>query len=501
MPPAKKKAAKAPPAARNKPASRARGPAAPTAMPQFQLFDVTKIRRYERNANAHPEEQIKLIARLMVRQGYTNPAFVDVSRDHLLCFGHGRLEALELIWSKGVEVEDMDVPPHHPLRRQIVRDVKFPNGFPVPRGFLPGIDCSGWSEEVLREAILSDNQSARLSVWEADLLRNELLWQQQPGAQLWATGFNEDEIARWTAPPGSAGLTDPDDAPPVGDAPVSKRGDVWLLGAHRLVCGDATDAGDVEKALGKLKPGLMVTDPPYGVDYDPEWRKRAGVASAGVATGKVMNDDRADWREAWALFPGNVCYVWHGGLHAAVVAESLVANKLMIRSQIIWVKTRPVLSRGHFHWQHEPAYVAVRAGKEVLGAAFDQDHEVAAYAVRFGATAAWEGDRKQSTVWQIEHLKNDTGHGTQKPVECMRRPIVLNSPPGGAVYEPFSGSGTTIIAGEMTGRSVAALELDPLYVDVAVRRWQAFTGKDATLEADGLTFAAVEAKGSKRGRR
>lgn len=474
-----------------KSASRARKPAAAPAMPQLQLFDAAKVRRYENNANSHPEEQLLLIARLMLRQGYTNPAFVDVDRDHLLCFGHGRLGALELIWAGKVKDE----------RGRVVTEVKFPNGFVVPRGQLPGIDCSGWTEAQLREAILSDNQSARLSVWETDMLRNELMWlSQQADAQLWATGFNDAEIARWTAPAGTVGLTDPDDAPALGEAPVSRPGDVWLLGAHRLICGDSTDAGVVGALLGKEKPGLMVTDPPYGVNYDPAWRGRAGVGSKGAATGKVMNDDKADWRDAWALFPGAVAYVWHGGLHAAVVAESLVACKLMIRSQIVWVKTRPVLSRGHFHWQHEPAYVAVRHGKEVVGAAFEPEHEVAAYAVRFGETAAWEGDRKQSTVWQIEHLKNDTGHGTQKPVECMRRPIVLNSPPGGAVYDPFCGSGTTLIAAEMAGRRAFACELDPLYVDVAVRRWQAFTGKDATLEAGGKPFAEVEAKGAKRGR-
>lgn len=449
-------------------------------MPQLQLFDASRVRRYEGNANQHPVEQLELIARLIARHGFTTIPLIDVSRDFLLCFGHGRLGALELMWSRG-------------------EPVAFPNGAPIPPGQIPGIDCSGWSEAQLREAILADNQSARLSAWEVDLLRNELLWLQANGGELWATAFNEAELARWTAPPGSAGLTDPDDAPPVGEHPVSNPGDIWILGQHRLACGDSTDAGVVERLLGRVKPGLMVTDPPYGVEYDPSWRGRAGVGSKGAAVGKVMNDDRADWREAWALFPGAVAYVWHGGLHAAVVAESLTATKLLIRSQIIWVKTRPVLSRGHFHWQHEPAYVAVRHGKEILGAAFEEDHAVAAYAVRFGETAAWEGDRKQSTVWQIEHLKSDTGHGTQKPVECMRRPIVLNSPPGGAVYEPFSGSGTTLIAAQMTGRRCYAIELDALYVDVAVRRWQAFTGQDAVLEADGRAFAEVEASALKRG--
>jgi DNA modification methylase len=157
--------------------------------------------------------------------------------------------------------------------------------------------------------------------------------------------------------------------------------------------------------------------------------------------------------------------VWHGGLHAGTVAESLVAADFSVRAQIIWVKDRFALSRGHYHWQHEPCYYAVR----------DAGH--------------WSGDRKQSTVWNIPAREDKGfGHGTQKPVECMRRPIENNSSAGHAVYEPFSGSGTTIIAGEMTGRHVHAIELNPAYVDVAVLRWQDFTGKTATRENDGCCF-------------
>ena len=175
----------------------------------------------------------------------------------------------------------------------------------------------------------------------------------------------------------------------------------------------------------------MVTDPPYGVEYDPNWRNEAARSSEGMgnralgagAVGKVMNDGRADWREAWALFPGDVAYVWHAGLYAHIVAESLAACDFVLRSQIIWDKTRLVIGRGDYHWHHEPC----------------------SYAVRKGARGHWAGDRKQTTIWPIVHTKSETGHGTQKPVECMKRPIENNSKPGDAVYEPFSGSGTTII--------------------------------------------------------
>ena len=227
----------------------------------------------------------------------------------------------------------------------------------------------------------------------------------------------------------------------------------------------------VVTVLGTAKPALMVTDPPYGVDYDPAWRHRMGV-NKSARIGKVRNDERADWADAWALFPGNIAYVWHGALHAATVAESLERQGFAIRAQIIWAKERLVIGRGDYHWQHEPCWYAVRN------------------------KGNWTGDRKQTTLWTIPSGGQDaeTVHGTQKPVECMRRPMLNNSEPGDAVYEPFLGSGTTLIAAETTGRTCFAMELDPLYVDVAVRRWQAFTGKAATLSSDGRTFAAVAAQ-------
>jgi DNA modification methylase len=230
---------------------------------------------------------------------------------------------------------------------------------------------------------------------------------------------------------------------------------LWQLGSHRLICGDSTSADVVGRLLGDVEPLLMVTDPPYGVEYDPSWRNQAGAAKT-KRTGKVLNDNRADWREAWALFPGDVAYVWHGALHAATVAESLMAAGLNVRSQIIWAKDRLVLSRGDYHWQHEPCWYAVKkTGK-------DQD---------------------AATV-----------HGTQKPVECMRRPILNNSSSGQAVFEPFMGSGTTLIAAETTGRACLGIELNPAYVDVPIERWQKFTVANAVLAETGETVADLKAR-------
>ncbi|MGE0417711.1 MAG: DNA modification methylase [Acetobacteraceae bacterium] len=323
------------------------------------------------------------------------------------------------------------------------------------------------SDAQIKAFRLLANRSASWATWDDELLALEFQDLQDLGFDLSLTGFDPSEIAHLLTE-AVAGLTDPDDVPPIPANPVSQLGDVWILGAHRLICGDCTDAATVARVLAGVTPHLMVTDPPYGVDYDPAWRNRAGV-STSARTGAVLNDHRADWREAWALFRGDVAYVWHGALHAATVADSLISCGFAIRAQIVWAKERLVMSRGHYHWQHEPAWYAVR-GK-----------------------GHWTGDRKQTTLWSIPSRDQDTNtiHGTQKPVECMRRPILNNSSPGQAVYEPFSGSGTTLIAAEMSGRVCHAIELDPAYVDVALQRWEAFTGKDAVLEADGRSFKEV----------
>jgi DNA modification methylase len=390
---------------------------------------------YARNARTHSDAQLAEIAASIRAFGFTNPILVD--GENGIIAGHGRLLAARKLGMTEV----------------------------------PVIELAGMSEVERRAYLLADNKLAMNAGWDTEMLALELGDLASLGFDLSLTGFGDDELAGLLNS-GNPGLTDPDDVPEVPAEPVSRLGDVWLLGRHRLVCGDSTNPRDVAPALNGVKPHLMVTDPPYGVSYDPSWRTILAENPDGIATGAVLNDDRADWREAWSLFPGDVAYVWHGGLHAGTVAESLEAAGFAVRSQIIWDKGRLVIGRGDYHWQHEPAYYAVRKGK----------------------TGHWEGGRSQTTVWQIPHRKNDTGHGTEKPVECMKRPIENNSSPGQAVYEPFSGSGTSIIAAEMTGRSCHAIELNPAYVDVAIRRWQDFTGEAATLATSGQTFGEAAAE-------
>jgi len=407
---------------------------------------VADLSPYVKNARTHPQEQVDQIAASMERFGFTIPMLV--SESGTIIAGHGRLMAAMQLGMAEV----------------------------------PVMIARGWSDEDRRLYTLADNRLAETSEWDPEMLQVEWaeLRELGLGDDLSMIGFSEDDLNDLL--PGAllevtGGLTDPDDVPEVDeDHPISQPGDVWVLGDHRIVCGSSTDAETVALLLAGAKPHLMVTDPPYGVEYDASWRKDAlplkNPGKTGGMHGKVLNDNQADWREAWALFPGDVAYIWHAGNKAHTVAESIEASGFEIRSQIIWAKHQFVIGRGHYHPHHEPCW----------------------YAVRKGATGHWGGDRKQSTLWQIpKPQKSETGHSTQKPIDCMRIPIENNSNPGDAVYEPFSGSGTTIIAAETTGRRCYAVELNPAYVDVAVRRWQEYTGRDAVLEGSGETFAETMA--------
>mgnify|MGYP000492176645 CR=1 FL=1 len=385
---------------------------------------VSELVPYARNARTHSDAQVRQIAASIEEWGWTNPILVDESGG--LIAGHGRLMAADKLGLKDV----------------------------------PVMVATGWTEAQKKAYILADNQLALNAGWDTEMLSVELK-DLEGEFDLDLIGFNSDFLADMLID-GTEGLTDPDEIPDVPDEPQAKLGDVYKLGKHRLVCGDSTDADVVAKCLNGVEPHLMVTDPPYGVEYDPTARRSVQSKDSKPATGVVANDDRADWTEAWALFPGEVAYVWHAGNKAHIVAESLQMCDFNIRAQIIWAKSKFVIGRADYHPHHEPCW----------------------YAVRKNGKGHWNSDRKQSTLWQIDHRKSETGHSTQKPVECMRKPIMNNSSPGQAIYEPFCGSGTTLIACEMEGRACHAIELSPAYIDVIIKRWEDFTGEKAELERE-----------------
>ncbi|MGI8962422.1 MAG: DNA modification methylase [Bryobacteraceae bacterium] len=342
---------------------------------------------------------------------------------------------------------------------------------------VPVIVCDDWTPEKIRAFRLIANRSATWAEWDLDAVARELAELNLQGFDLSLTGFDPKEIDELL-------VLRPDEQslaviPALPGLPVSAHGDLWVCGDHRVLCGDATEPENVTRLYASVAPVIMVTDPPYGVGYVPGWRERAGLGKIRQV-GLVENDDRVDWSEAFQLFRGDVAYVWHAGLYAGEVAASLRQCGFEIRSQLIWAKQHFALSRGNYHWQHEPCW----------------------YAVRRGQTAHWCGGRRQSTLWEVSNLNpfgggsadEVTGHGTQKPVELMRRPILNHTERGAVVYDPFLGSGTTLIAAEDTGRICYGLELQVAYVDVIVLRWQNLTGKAAVLEVDGRTFDQVRAE-------
>ena len=421
-----------------------------------EMWALERIIPYDKNPRLHSPEQIDLIAKSMLDDGVTAPILVD--EDGIIIYGHGRRMGAEKNAFK-----------HYPV-----------------------VVARGWSEEKKRAYRIKDNSYALLSTWSPELLRVELNELSVAGYDMPLLGFDQVQLVSFLSVPSG---TDPERTPEFPAKPISRIGDLWQLGKHRLLCGDSTKPEDVERVLDGKRPNLLVSDPPYGVEYNANWRNETGIAEDGSlqrlktgrvrksigakAIGKVENDDRSDWSEAWKLFPGNIAYCWHADRRASDVDISFRAAGFEVRCQIIWNKGRMIIGRGDYHWAHEPCW----------------------YLVRKGSPGKWAGDRKQTTMWDIEHRASETGHSTQKPIECMRRPIQNNSKPGDYVYEPFSGSGTTIIASEMMNRYCLAIELAPNYVDVAVQRWQDFAKGEATLAGDGRTFAQIAKERAKGGGR
>jgi DNA modification methylase len=388
---------------------------------QIDLWPIERVIPYHRNPRVN-DSAVEAVAASIREFGFRQPIVVDT--EGVIVVGHTR-------WKAAQKLGLMQVPVH------IATDL---------------------TPEQIKAYRIADNKLNELAEWDETLLPLELADLQLLNFDLSLLGFSPDELSEWLDPGVRDGQCDPDDVPASPDVATTKPGDLWILGDHRLLCGDSTKAADVTRLLEGRRPLLMVTDPPYGVEYNPEWRHDSGLNNSD-RTGKVTNDDRVDWTEAYALFRGDVCYIWHAGRFAAELATGLTASGFEVRTQIIWRKPRFAISRGHYHWQHEPCW----------------------YAVRKGRSAHWTGDRSQTTVWDIA-AKDGTGetrHGTQKPVECMARPIRNHGRIGDEVYDPFLGSGTTIIAAEQLRRRCYGLEIDPAYCDVIVRRYEQFTGKKA----------------------
>jgi DNA modification methylase len=374
---------------------------------------------------------------------------------------------------------------------------------------IPVILCDEWTEAQVKAFRLLVNRSATWAAWDEELLALELQELTAAEFDLSLTGFDPKEIDDLLL------ASDDDGAntiPPVPDNPVSRPGDLWLRGdgrsQHRILCADATNAEAVARLLGERKPTLMVTDPPYGIELDSEWRDRAGLNTApgqkrtaaskaaaktnpqyaaepsymkhrteGHTETSISGDTRADWSEAFELVPSlQVAYVWHASKFTREVLNGLLRIGFEHHQQIIWDKGRTVLTRTLYWFQHEPCWFVQRKNAPWFGKAGEN-------------STIWASPSPKFIMGGSDEEKYD--HPTQKPVDLFRRPILNHLKRGELVYEPFLGSGTTLAAAELTERVCCGIELDPKYVDVVIQRWQTLSGRKATLDGDGRTFEEI----------
>ena len=403
---------------------------------RIEHWPIDKLLPYVRNARQHSDEQIAQIAASIAEFGFVNPILTGA--DGVLVAGHGRLAAARKLGLPTVPVVVLD------------------HLTPTQR----------------RALVLADNRLAELATWDDALLRIELEALQDDGFDLDLTGFDADALAELLADeePQIEGRTEDDAIPEMPEEPVSRPGDVWRLGPHRLVCGDATTA----EAYAHLFPDgeradMVFTDPPYNVNYANSARDKLRGKHRPIlndALGEGFYDFLFD---ALALIMAHT----RGAIYVAMSSSELDTLQAAFRAAgghwstfIIWAKNTFTLGRSDYQRQYEPIL----------------------YGWPEGATRHWCGDRDQGDVWQIKKPAKNDLHPTMKPVDLVERAIRNSSRPGDVVLDPFGGSGTTLIAAEKAGRVARLIELDPKYADVIVRRWQDWTGQQATREADGLAF-------------
>ena len=425
---------------------------------KIENVSIDKLVPYARNSRTHSDAQVAQIAASIKEFGFTNPVLID--GDGGIIAGHGRVMA-----AKSMKLESV-----------------------------PCIRLDHLTEAQKKAYVIADNKLALNAGWNDQMLGLELADLQGLGFDLKLTGFTDDELASLMAPEPTDGLIDEDEVPSIPEQPKSQRGDVWLLGEHRLMCGDSTQADDLAKLMDGDKADLVWTDPPYNVAVDGK-------------AGKIMNDDmsKSEFRKflqsVYARYfenmrEGAVIYVAHGESERAAFSDCLVEAGLKLSEVLIWVKQSGTLSRQDFNWKHEPILYGWKEGKGhhfcgdfTLTTVIDDDLDIDKMK-KDELVAMLKQIKEQMPTTIVRHdrpTKSDL-HPTMKPVGLVQRMVEWSSMDGWIVLDLFGGSGSTLIACQKANRRARLMELDPKFCDVIVKRYQEFTGKKATHAETGKTF-------------
>jgi len=335
---------------------------------------------------------------------------------------------------------------------------------------VPVVVASGWSEAQKRAYVIADNKLALNAGWDNELLSLELAELDGLGFDVELTGFSDEEIKALMPVEVTEGLTDPDDAPAVQENPITVHGDVWVMGKHRLLCGDSTSVDDLARLTKGILVDMWLTDPPYNVAYEGGTKEKLTIKNDSMGDEQFRQFLRDAYTAADTVMkPGAVFYIWHADSEGYNFRGAAKDAGWTVRQCLIWKKSSMVLGRQDYQWKHEPCL----------------------YGWKDGAGHLWAADRKQTTILEFDKPSRNGEHPTMKPVALFEYQLLNNTKGGDIVLDSFGGSGTTLIAAEKNGRTAMLMELDPKYCDVIIKRWQDFTGQKAVHADSGMTFEEV----------
>jgi site-specific DNA-methyltransferase (adenine-specific) len=402
---------------------------------QVEQRKIEALIPYVNNSRTHSDEQVAQIAASVREFGWTNPILVDGQNG--IIAGHGRLAAARKLGLAEVPVIVLD----------------------------------HLSDAQKKALIIADNKLASNAGWDDEMLRLELGDLQEMGFDATLTGFSTDELdALLNVIEGTDGLTDEDDVPEAPEEPTTRLGDVWILGKHRLMCGDSTSIDDTQKLTDNQLVDMWLTDPPYNVAYEGKTKEALTIKNDKMKDDQFRQFLRDSYTAADTIMkPGAVFYIWHADSEGYNFRGAAQDAGWKVRQCLIWKKSSMVMGRQDYHWKHEPCL----------------------YGWKEGAGHLWAADRKQTTVLEFDKPSRNGEHPTMKPVSLFEYQMLNNTKGGDIVLDSFGGSGTTIIAAEKNGRRGYLMELDPKYCDVIVKRWQEFTGKAATHAESGIPFDSM----------